>query len=424
MPRRKVAIVVQVSGLILVIFTLFWRTPPGELLGNFHRWNPSVTETPIDGTNDSSTVLSQSSVQSQIRAILDPETRDVPRLKCPSPRMSRYGYLSAKDDRSVKGVRYFFALNLRNCLPLLPTLLGSIVEAIRLLGPKHCALSIVEGNSPDGTAEVLSALERELGDWTTTHFVLSNDLDPLQQDRFPRLAQLRNMALAPMLQAPDQYDNATVIFLNDVAICTEDILELIHQRVFQEADMTCAMDWIGGGGENENDKPAFYDVYIARGINGDTFFEIPPDLSWRLAQNLFWNDAVSQARLRNYHPTQVFACWNGAVAFTAAPVVKRQVSFRGSNIENGECHQGEPELFCKDMWYRGHGRIAVVPSVNLEYSVEKGQYIKAVKGYTSGWTANTSPGERIEAWLPPPDNVKCMPTFDRQTWRPWNETLE
>lgn len=42
---------------------------------------------------------------------------------------------------------------------------------------------------------------------------------------------------------PEQYSqNSTVVFLKDVAICMEDILELIHKRLYQEADMTCGLE--------------------------------------------------------------------------------------------------------------------------------------------------------------------------------------
>ncbi|KAK3934504.1 cryptococcal mannosyltransferase 1-domain-containing protein [Diplogelasinospora grovesii] len=167
--------------------------------------------------------------------------------------------------------------------------------------------------------------------------------------------------------------------------------------------MTCAFDWIYGG----SDEPIFYDSYIARSINGDLFFEIPPE--------------TSQDRFNAHRPFQVFSCWNGAVAFTAAPVVERKVAFRGSRQE--ECFQGEPQLFCKDMWFNGYGKIAVVPSVNLEYSNEKGKKIKEDKGYTSQWvTKDIAVADKIE-WQPPPERVKCMPTFNRQFWGLWNETL-
>ncbi len=96
--------------------------------------------------------------------------------------------------------------------------------------------------------------------------------------------------------------------------------------------MTCAMDWIYG-----TDVPTFYDVYIARSINGDLFFDIPEDISWAKADNLFWNEPESKARLDAGKPIQVFACWNGAVAFTAKPIVRREVTFRAAREDIGEC---------------------------------------------------------------------------------------
>lgn len=104
--------------------------------------------------------------------------------------------------------RYFFAFDLRNCVGLLPRLMGSIVEVIRFLGPEHCALSVVEGNSPDGTGEVLAALRPRLTALgVRTHMVLSSTADPL-----PRGEQ----------------DEPTVLFINDVAICPDDVLELAY----------------------------------------------------------------------------------------------------------------------------------------------------------------------------------------------------
>lgn len=61
--------------------------------------------------------------------------------------------------------------------------------------------------------------------------------------RIPALAKLRNLALKPLVDDPEQYSqNSTVVFLKDVAICMEDILELIHKRLYQEADMTCGLE--------------------------------------------------------------------------------------------------------------------------------------------------------------------------------------
>lgn len=374
-------------------------------------------------------ILSRSDVTAYVRAILDPNDKSLPKLECPRPDLSRYEHLKPPPDHgSPLQTRYFFALNLRNNLSILPRLLGSIVEAIQFLGPEHCALSIVEGNSPDGTADVLAALQPQLHvmnrqQQLRTHFTLHNIIDPLAEghDRFTSLAELRNLVLQPMLREPDRYSDTTVLFINDVAICLEDILELAHQRRIQGADMACAFDWIGGG-SGPDDLPAFYDVYVARSINGDLFFEVPPDISWKRAQDMFWNEPTSRARWHAHLPFQVFTCWDGAVAFTATPIVKGGLQFRAARRDLGECHAGEPELFCKDMWWKGHGKIMVVPTVHLEYSNEKGKYIKELKGYVSDWVGKVSDKDMIE-WRGPPEQVKCMPTFNEQSWRLWNETL-
>lgn len=193
----------------------------------------------------------------------------------------------------------------------------------------------------------------------------------------------------------------------------EDILELIYQRRWQGADQTCAMDWTYVG-----ENPTFYDVWIARGMTGDTFFKIPEDGSWDFAWNLFWNDDKARAKLSAMKPFQVFSCWNGITAFTAKPLLDG-IRFRGHKPE--ECFQGEPKLFAKDLWANGYGKIAVVPSVNVEYSDENAKRIKALKGYVARHV--TDDDARIEWEANPPEKVKCMPTHQNQFFVEWNEGL-
>jgi alpha-1,3-mannosyltransferase len=346
----------------------------------------------------------------------------MPRLKCPKLDESRYQHLKVPGQEPT--IRYFFALDLRQCLPLLPRLLGSVVEVISFLGPQNCALSIVEGNSDDGTGEVLDVLRPALKAIGVPYYVTTSPINPKEGDRIAALAQLRNLALQPLI---DAYSNpkpgskpttntTTITFLNDVAICAEDILELLHQRVTLQADMVCAMDWTYVGRD-----PTFYDVWIARTLRGDSFFEIPPDGNWNSAWNLFWNDAATQARFAKHQPFQVFSCWNGAAVFSAAPVLDKGVRFR--SITEGECVQGEPQLFCKDLWWEGYGKIAVVPTVNLEYSDEAGRRIKEEKGYTSRWVGDPEwRDEGIEWQAKPPSGVKCMGRYDDQFFEAWNKS--
>lgn len=367
-----------------------------------------------------------------IAAIMDPTDTAISRLKCPLPHPVRYGHLRtrAKASNGAK-IKYFFALDLRESFKALPRLLGSIVEAATFLGPSNCAISIVEGHSRDGTLGLLEALKPELEKLGLQYFLQSSIIDPKDGDRIAKLAELRNVALAPLESDSMSADgDTTVIFLNDVAICMDDILELLHQRIVQSADMTCAMDWVYVGNE-----PTFYDVWVARTMKGETFFRIPDDGSWNWAWNLFWNDPVGRQRFNNKMPFQVFACWNGAVAFKAAPILGLAANNDGNGNETGtkvsfrapregECRGGEPGLFCKDLWWNGFGRIAVVPSVNLVYSDEAAGKIKDAKGYASKWLDKWDDSAAMIDWVDdPPNEVKCMPGWEFQSWRPWNETL-
>lgn len=275
------------------------------------------------------------------------------------------------------------------------------------------------GRSDDGTFEVLEKLRSDLKPLGVNYSFQTSNTNPTAQgtDRIEALASLRNLALQDLIVNPTHYDpDTTIIFLNDIALCMEDILELIHQRVWQSADQTCAMDWTFVG-----DNPTFYDVWIARGMTGDTFFKIPEDGSWDFAWNLFWNDNKARARLASAKPFQVFACWNGVTAFTAKPLLDGSIKFRAHY--SGECFQGEPKLFAKDMWAKGHGKIAVVPSVNVEYSDEATKKIKALKGYVAKHVANEGNDGKIEWETKPPEKVKCMPDYRHQTFINWDEGL-
>jgi alpha-1,3-mannosyltransferase len=363
---------------------------------------------------------------SYVKAIMTPDDGAFPQLNCPVGARDRYHHLrtnSTADSEFSSRRRYFFALDLYQCADLLPRLFGSIVEAMRFLGPEQCALSVVEGRSTDGTFEVLKLLRDEIEGMGATYFLSTNQVDPTANGshaRIEALAELRNQAIKPLVDHPEQYStDATVLFINDVALCTEDILELVHQRIHLHADMTCAMDWTYVGRD-----PTFYDVWIARGMNGDSFFDIPEDGNWNSAWNLFWNNPESRDRLNTGRPFQVFSCWNGATALTAKPLLEQKITFR-SRYRN-ECYQGEPQLFCKDMWHLGYGKIAVVPSVNLEYTNEAAAKIKSEKGYVSRWVESQLDNGQptlIDWSTTPPPLVKCIESWADQHWAPWDEAL-
>jgi alpha-1,3-mannosyltransferase len=350
---------------------------------------------------------------------MNPENKSLPRLDCPSVLSSRFSYLREQSPSSARESlpKYLFALDLYQSVSILPTLMGSIVQAIQSLGPENCALSVVEGRSTDGTFEILALLNNTLDDIGLKYFFQTSDIDP-RNERIKSLAELRNLALQPYTSQPEHFaKNSTIIFINDIAVCTNDILEMIHQRLHQGADMTCAMDWVYLATD-----PTFYDVWVARGMTGDTFFNIPEDGNWNSAWNLFWNDHDSRSNLEAGLPFQVFSCWNGIAAFTAQPFLQTKMEFRPANEK--ECFQGEPEIFCKDMWFHGYGKIAVVPSVNVGYSVEETKKLKDLKGHVSKWASVENDQRRIAWKNEPPALVKCIPAgYDKQIFVPWNEGL-
>jgi alpha-1,3-mannosyltransferase len=243
----------------------------------------------------------------------------------------------------------------------------------------------------------------------------TNDTDPNSGsvDRIAALAGLRNQALRPLVEDRSAYaDDAMIIFLNDIVVCPDDILELLHQQVTQSADMTCAMDW--------NDKDGdvlFYDAWVARGISGDTFFEIPQSSEWTFANNLFWNDPISKQKFEAKNPFQVYACWNGMAVFRAKPIMDKEIEFRRS--VDGECVMGEPTLFCKDLWRKGYGKIQVVPTVNVAYTVSEGRNAKEVRGRV-GDTVDQKvemDNDAVVSWqITPPPMVKCAQFWGHPSW--------
>jgi alpha-1,3-mannosyltransferase len=352
-----------------------------------------------------------------VASIMGSRPVDIPRLQCPPLDEARYTVLS-KSFPSTK-LRYFFAMNLHQSAHILAQLFGAILEAVKVLGPERCAISVVEGRSTDGTFEILRSLVKDLERLGTSFYLSCSDLQPGGEgsERISALAELRNLALRPLTVSPTHFDaTATVIFLNDIAPCTEDLLELILQRVALGADMTCGMDWYN----LQDGSGTFYDSWIGRQMNGEPFFEVPQSTSWDFSKNLFWNHPASKLRYSVGLPLQVFSCWNGAVAMAAKPFIDGDIRFRTQH--EGECHLGEPVHLAKDLWRHGHGKIAVIPSVNVAYSVDDSSKAKEAHGSVSSLALKSASELTLIEWQEkPPGQIKCLEeVFHKQSWEPFD----
>ncbi|KAK5057897.1 hypothetical protein LTR84_011898 [Exophiala bonariae] len=347
--------------------------------------------------------------------VMNDKENSVDALGCPAANFSRYAYLAQTTPHESRP-KYFFALDLFQSIQILEQLLLSIVEAIKILGPENCVLSIVEGRSTDGTFETLQTLQKEIEKIGVQYRLQCVDIEPTSPDgdRILALALLRNSALLPLLAHPKDYAPETrIIFLNDVALCAEDILELIHQGAVLNADVTCAFDWW---------EEFFYDIWIGRTMVGDLFFEIPQSHSWDFARNLFWNHEPSRKSYKEGRPFQVFSCWNGALTITGKPFMEGKIKFRSSM--EGECRLGEPVHLAKDLWNLGYGKIAVVPSVNVAYTLDNTVRVKEDHGTVSHWVEREEGNAHKIDWIKhPPPQIKCFVDWSHPSWEPWNAGL-
>ncbi|KAJ6114742.1 hypothetical protein N7486_000520 [Penicillium sp. IBT 16267x] len=375
---------------------------------------PNITS--IEYTHDRPRIRKEE-IPTYINAIVNPDDDSIfDQLQCPNTIWSRYDILLVPSNKHDGKKRYFFALDLYQAAGILPRLMGSILEAMRFLGPEYCVLSIVEGRSDDGTWEILDALRSSVENLGAEFHLEVDVVNPKAKgvNRIEALSRLRNMALAPLMcgskaERKQYVKDPIIIFVNDVALCPEDILELLFQHVTQSAHMTCAFDWQDNGN-------CFYDSWVSRSLAGNTFFEVPQDTKWDCKARLFFDDPPSKKRYDAFLPLQVYACWGGMVTIDAAPFLQKMLKFRAS--EEGECYSGEPTLLAKDLWRMGMGKIMAVPTVNVAYSDEEAKGAKAVRGYVAEHVNETTAlGEELITWqIEPPGMVKCLPEFSKPSW--------
>jgi len=156
-----------------------------------------------------------------------------------------------------------------------------------------------------------------------------------------------------------------LIFLNDVVLFAEDIVELVATDG-GAYDMACGMDF---------ETLKFYDTWVARDLGGASFSDWYP----------YVREATAAAAMRAGRPFRVFTCWNGAVTLPAAALTTDGVVFRSwragerrslaADGQAGEfaadtCPASECTLFAKDLWAVGRPVIVMNPAVRLHYNLK------------------------------------------------------
>ena len=295
---------------------------------------------------------------------------------------------------------YFIAMLLHNNEDILANVMTELFKVLFMLALapsdfSNLFVSIYESGSSDFTRILLSEVQAHLRLLGVPHSVVTGDMTrKYGEDRIMFLSHLRNQALAPLFSTGGSYEK--VLFLNDVIFCSSHILELAYQHAHHGADMACAVDVVfDGAGENLY----YYDVWVAIDMEGQHFQNVYP----------FIKHAESLQAFEGMRPFQVFSCWGGAVVLPSSVFMQERLRFRHGGYL--ECPSSECELFARDLWSIGRGKVVTIPTVVTAYEVSV--YNRATQLLDDDFDISDRIGARpvtkVSFALTPPRTIACWP---------------
>lgn len=325
--------------------------------------------------------------------------------------------------------KYFFAINLYNSFDVIPDLFATLFRVAAILGYHNVYVSIYENGSTDQTKALLrifDAICRSVGLRVTIR--TSMRTRGAFNHRIEYLAEVRNAAFVPLHELRDAENEYfdSIIFMNDILPCVDDLLELIWQSRRNNAGITCAADYMyheelvrppllplpvfvhANAAPPRQGSPVFYDNWVARDINGTALENAP-------FESIFQH-GPSQQRFMQHLPIQVQSCWNGIAVLDPAPFyAPPHVRFRMARITEGECSASECSLICNDYWEAGYGRILMVPRVKLAYDHVRALLLRLVLCEADGGAACVghhpplAPKPHRDPWVRPPRRTARQP---------------
>ena len=246
-PRRRSLIVSLVFLSILipvVVYSFHFYYDPGyDDVFDFEPVvpNPKSIEHTVSPVSNSTPVNVDSLFDELSHRFQDSISRGPPNHQCTSPSdspyNSRYAHLASRTGKLL------IAVDLHYSAHILPSLSRSILDAIFFIGTDRVIVSIFENGSGDGTDRGMAHLAAILSHANVSHVITSDSASTNWRDGVDRIKQLsvfRNIVLEPLYSSPEV---ETVLFINDVYTCATDILELLHQRIIQDAHATCGLDY-------------------------------------------------------------------------------------------------------------------------------------------------------------------------------------
>src|SRR6266404_421093 len=165
----------------------------------------------------------------------------------PRPSQEEASYYTHRRDLSGREHKYFFAINLYNSFDVIPDIFASLFRVAAILGYHNVYVSIYENGSTDQTKALLrifDALARSVGLRITIR--TSQRTRGAFNHRIEYLAEVRNAAFVPLHELRDAQNEYfdTIVFMNDILPCIDDLLELIFQSRLNNAGITCAADYM------------------------------------------------------------------------------------------------------------------------------------------------------------------------------------
>lgn len=143
--------------------------------------------------------------------------------------------------------KYFFAINLYNSFDIIPDLFATLFRVSSIIGYQNVYVSIYENGSTDQTKallQIFDALCKSVG--LRVKIQTSMRTRGAFNHRIEYLAEVRNAAFVPLheLRSTQNEYFDTIIFMNDILPCVDDLLELIWQSRKNNAGITCATDYM------------------------------------------------------------------------------------------------------------------------------------------------------------------------------------
>ncbi|KLO09995.1 capsular associated protein [Schizopora paradoxa] len=329
--------------------------------------------------------------------------------------------------------KYFFAINLYNSFDIIPDLLATLFRVGAILGYQNVFVSIYENGSSDQTPallKVFDALMHSVGMRVVIRS--SNRKRGVHAHRIEYLAEVRNSAMTPLIELRDSENEYfdSIVFMNDILPCVDDVLELIWQSRKQNAGVTCAADYMY---HDEIRQPVFYDNWVARDINGTALENTPFEDVFHHPQSAY--------RYNHHLPVQVQSCWNGIAVLDPAPwyaapyvrfrmartEIQRPAGAGGPTVAVSECSASECSLLCNDYWSAGYGRIVMVPRVKLAYDNKVFEIIHpdrrnltSIRGYTrlGGLPDDPRTDPQDRSWFGPHDRLFVEEESDELEFEP------